>query len=276
MSAVTSRLAACRRDRWFRQFGPTWVRDRLRGRLGGVTGARGVLMDSGPGIDRTEFNGGADMQEKLVVGMPEVDAGEEALLRFYETGSDREFERFAAWAEGWLLCRARQLLRRCPGDRSTLASELVQSVLVKVARSRGRARWDPRRSSARTWLNRVLRNVLYSHWRSRWSRDARRQVSLTERSLSDALSRGCVESDAADSFLKEDECRQALRLMHELPDRYRHAVEQVVLEGRSHAEASRHLGVSAATVGRRVQKALKLLRNVCEGRCRAKPWGTAA
>jgi RNA polymerase sigma-70 factor (ECF subfamily) len=213
----------------------------------------------------------SDQGEVRVREAAGVGVGERALLMFYETGADGHFEQFAGWADRWLSSRAEHMLRRCPGDRGALAADLVQSVLVKVARSRNRARWNPARSSARTWMNRILRNVVYSHWRSRLARETRRQVKLTEEMLLRAVSGGCWEVDAADCVVKEDECQQAVGLMCQIPDHYRRAIELVVLEGRSHAEASRQLGVSPATVGRHVQKALKLLRNLSEGRCRARP-----
>jgi len=246
-------------------------------------GRRGELKETGPGVITIPYKGGTNMQDQAETRVRNaagieagIEAGERALLRYYESGSDCDFEEFAAWAEDWLVSQAEFQLRRWTCDRGALVADVVQLVLVRIARSRDRARWDTHRSSARTWMDRILRNVIFSHYRSRMARDARRQVKLTDELLWNAFAGACRGMDVVDGLVRDDECREAVGLMGQIPDHYRRAVELVVLDGCSHAEASRQLGVSAATVGRRVQKALRLLRSICEGRRCVQAWGQSA
>ena len=154
--------------------------------------------------------------------------------------------------ERWLREYRDDVLRVCYvllGDRTT-AEDAMQDAFIKVWRAM--SRYEEREGcSAKTWIMRIAVNTCRDYRRTRWFRRARSDVSL------DAL-------PAADVPVSEASRELFLDVMR-LPERYRQAVLLYYYEDMTMDEAATALGVSKATMSRRVRRACELLRCEAEG-----------
>ena len=161
------------------------------------------------------------------------------------TNDETRFER-------WLTDYRDDVLRACYvllGDR-TLAEDAMQDAFVKVWRAM--ARYEERDNcSAKTWIMRIAVNTCRDYRRTRWFRRSRSDVSI------DALppSAEPVAQDSRELFLD----------VMRLPDKLRQAVLLYYYEDMTMDEAALALGVSKATLSRRLKRACELLRCPWEG-----------
>lgn len=149
--------------------------------------------------------------------------------------------------------------RRSLGDAG-LAEEAVQEAFVRAWRAS--SSYDPARSSQRTWLFAILRNVVIDLVRARRSRPA----------LAPAPTRGDdVEVDAGERQPVEDGIDRMLTLwqveaaLAELAADHRRALVEVHYRGRPYADVALELGVPEGTVKSRVYYGLRAMRAALEG-----------
>ena len=149
--------------------------------------------------------------------------------------------------EQWLTAYKDDVLRACYvllGDRS-LAEDAMQDAFMKVWRAM--ARYEERDNcSAKTWIMRIAVNTCRDYRRTRWFRRARNDVSL------DTL------PPAAEPVAEES--RELFLDVMRLPERLRQAVLLYYYEELTVDEAARALGVSKATLSRRLKRACEMLR----------------
>ncbi|MET0727991.1 MAG: sigma-70 family RNA polymerase sigma factor [Acidimicrobiales bacterium] len=140
--------------------------------------------------------------------------------------------------------------RHALGD-SGLAEDAVQETFMRAWRAA--ARYDPARSSQRTWLFAILRNVIIDMARARNSRPplAGEQVDGV-----DALT-----SDAIDQVLTSWQVEAALA---GLPADHRVVLVEVHWRGRPYAEVAADLGIPEGTVKSRVYYGLRAMRSALE------------
>ena len=154
--------------------------------------------------------------------------------------------------ESWLTAYRDDVLRACYvllGDRA-LAEDATQDAFVKVWRAM--ARFEERKNcSVKTWITRIAVNTCKDYRRTRWFRRAKSDVSL------DTLPPAAepVAQDSRELFLD----------VMRLPDRLRQAVLLYYYEDMTMEEAAELLGVSKATLSRRLKRACELLRRPWEG-----------
>lgn len=129
-----------------------------------------------------------------------------------------------------------------------LAEELVQRVMTRLWRTSGR--YDPRRSSVRTWVFTIARNVAVDLYRSQ---------PRAERPA-DADWRG-TPPDELDAMLRAETMRMAL---DRLSDDHREVLELGYFQGLTQVEISERLGLPLGTVKSRTFYALKALRLACD------------
>ena len=154
--------------------------------------------------------------------------------------------------ERWLRDYRDDVLRACYvllGDRAT-AEDAMQDAFVKVWRAMDR--YEEREGcSPKTWIMRIAVNTCRDYRRTRWFRRTRNDVSL------DAL-------PTADVPVAEESRELFLDVMR-LPEKYRQTVLLYYYEDMTMDEAAAALGVSKATMSRRVRRACELLRCDWEG-----------
>ena len=154
--------------------------------------------------------------------------------------------------ERWLTQYKDDVLRACYvllGDR-TLAEDAMQDAFMKVWRAM--ARYEERDNcSAKTWIMRIAVNTCRDYRRARWFRRARNDVSL------DTL------PPASEPVAEES--RELFLDVMRLPDTLRQAVLLYYYEDMTVDEAAHALGVSKATLSRRLKRACELLRCPWEG-----------
>ena len=133
-----------------------------------------------------------------------------------------------------------------------LAEEAVQETFLRAWRAADR--YDPHRSSLRTWMFSIARNVTIDLARARSARPERagREVEPT---------RGA--EDATEESLRSWEMEEALR---RIGPRHRHAIVETYLRDRPCAEVAAEAGVPVGTMRSRLYYGLKALRSVLEER----------
>lgn len=128
------------------------------------------------------------------------------------------------------------------GDRSA-AEDLAAETFEKAFRTW--RRFDPRRSSPRTWLCRIAHNVAIDWFRAEARRRRREDVYMRDRDVVDEL------GDGLPAHLEE-----ALR---DLPPAEREVVALRVLLDLDGPSAARVLGISQTACSTRLSRALKRL-----------------
>lgn len=129
-----------------------------------------------------------------------------------------------------------------------LAEELVQRVMTRLWRTG--SRYDPSRSSVRTWVFTIARSVAVDVWRA--------QPGPV--STADAAWRG-QPPDELDALLHAEAVRLAL---DRLSVEHREVLDLAYFRGLSQREISDRLGLPLGTVKSRTYYALKALRLACE------------
>lgn len=139
--------------------------------------------------------------------------------------------------------------RRSLGD-AALAEDAVQEAFVRAWRAS--RSYDPARSSQRTWLFAILRNVVIDMARARRCRPPMAGSRLG----SDATA-----ADEIDHVLTTWQVEAALAA---LTDDHRHALIEVHWRGRSYADVARDLRIPEGTVKSRVYHGLRAMRAALE------------
>jgi RNA polymerase sigma-70 factor, ECF subfamily len=143
------------------------------------------------------------------------------------------------------------MARRALNDDG-LAEEAVQETFLRAWRAADRH--DPHRSSLRTWLFAIARNVTIDLARARSVRPQRAGMEA-------ARTRGA--EDTAEESLRAWEIEEALR--HIRPH-HRHAIVETYYRDRPCAEVAAEAGVPVGTMRSRLYYGLKALRSVLEER----------
>jgi RNA polymerase sigma-70 factor (ECF subfamily) len=140
--------------------------------------------------------------------------------------------------------------RRSLGDAG-LAEEAVQEAFLRAWRAS--ASYDPARSSQRTWLFAILRNVVIDLARAR----AVRPPVVAAAPDADAAR----ADDDLERVLTTWQVEAALAA---LDDDHRRALVEVHWRGRPYAEVAADLGIPAGTVKSRVYHGLRAMRTALE------------
>lgn len=146
---------------------------------------------------------------------------------------------------------ARQVQR--PED----VEDVLQDVFLRIHRHLGALQQRERLTS---WIFQITRNSIMDLHRSR-------------RRLEDPLDEGTLPSPEPPGEEDAPEAQRSLAaclrpLMDALEAPYREALEQVELEGKTHAEAAQAMGISLSGMKSRVQRARRQLRVQLEACCR--------
>jgi len=139
--------------------------------------------------------------------------------------------------------------RRALGD-AALAEDAVQEAFVRAWRAS--ASYDPARSSQRTWLFAILRNVVIDMGRARRSRPPMAGADTGS---------DTATTDEIDHVLTTWQVEAAL---DELAENHRHALVEVHWRGRPYAEVALDLGIPEGTVKSRVYHGLRAMRGALE------------
>lgn len=137
---------------------------------------------------------------------------------------------------------------------SALAEDAVQEAFLRAWRAW--ASYDPARSSQRTWLFAILRNVVIDLARARRVRPA----LAPEQELEPG---SAVVDDEIDRVLTTWQVEAALG---ELDDEHRRVLVEIHWRGRPYSEVAEELGLPAGTVKSRVYYGLRALRGALEAR----------
>jgi RNA polymerase sigma-70 factor (ECF subfamily) len=142
------------------------------------------------------------------------------------------------------------LVMRTVGERD-VAEELTQDVFVRAYNGLHHFRFESKFS---TWLIRIAINVTNSYFASKSFRDRKRLAPLTS-------SINQVATDSAESAEILDESLKHLQdCIAKLKPHFREVVMLCGLERKSYEEASLILKIPVGTVGSRMNKAFKILK----------------
>jgi RNA polymerase sigma-70 factor (ECF subfamily) len=135
-----------------------------------------------------------------------------------------------------------------------LAQEAVQETFLRAWRAA--ERYDPKRSSLRTWMFAIARNVTIDLARARSARPERTGPVEVEHTQEEA-------KDTTEEFLRSWEVEEALR---HIGPHHRHAIVETYYRDRPCAEVAAEAGVPVGTMRSRLYYGLKALRSVMEER----------
>jgi RNA polymerase sigma-70 factor (ECF subfamily) len=135
-----------------------------------------------------------------------------------------------------------------------LAEEAVQETFLRAWRAADR--YDPHRSSLRTWMFAIARNVTIDLARARSARPDRRGSVEVEHTQEEA-------KDTIEESLRSWEVEEALR---HIGPHHRHAIVETYYRDRPCAEVAAEAGVPVGTMRSRLYYGLKALRSVLEER----------
>jgi RNA polymerase sigma-70 factor, ECF subfamily len=138
---------------------------------------------------------------------------------------------------------------RALGD-AALAEDAVQEAFVRAWRAS--ASYDPARSSQRTWLFAILRNIVIDFARARRSRPP---------AAGDRAGADPTDTNEIDRVLTTWQVEAALGM---LAAEHREVLVEVHWRGRAYAEVAAALGVPEGTVKSRVYYGLRAMRSALE------------
>lgn len=135
------------------------------------------------------------------------------------------------------------------------AEDVLQEVLLRIHRHRDELA-DADRVTA--WVHRVARNAVIDHYRRRAARPEQPSGGAE-----DLVERADEPLDEPDGEATRRELAACLRpLIDRLPDGQRETLVLTELEGVTHAEAARRLGISLAGAKSRVQRGREQLKSL--------------
>lgn len=136
------------------------------------------------------------------------------------------------------------------------AEDATQAAFMNAYGALGRFRAG---AGFRPWLLRIVRNEALNRRRS-----AGRRADLALKVASDPVS-GDAASSPETVVVRNDERRQLLEAVQQLPPGLRAVIEYRYLLGLSESETARALGIAAGTVKSRSARAMGRLRDLTEG-----------
>jgi RNA polymerase sigma factor (sigma-70 family) len=136
--------------------------------------------------------------------------------------------------------------RRYTAD-SAAAEDVLQEAFIKVFRSFDR--FDPSRGVIEAWIRRIVVNTAVQHWRHQ----QRHNTWLTDTPVPDVPE----AEDPPEMLFTEEEL---LSLINQLPPGFKMVFNLCVLEGFSHAEVAKELGITESTSRSQLARARKLLQ----------------
>lgn len=197
-----------------------------------------------------------------------LDATNEELMdRFYQ-GMTEAFGALSERLGSSLISHALGRLPTHLAGRHQLAEDLVQQTFIKVMITQDRKdiRWRPSRGKVSTWIGTILRNTVTSYLRTRQSKIPVSSDLLLEQTGNNPER---PENRIVDHRLhaertcydRERCCARWRESIKNLP-KVDESMVQMQLQGKSHREISRRLGMARSTVTYRIKNAHTLLRNM--------------
>lgn len=183
------------------------------------------------------------------VDPPEPAGVETALLLRVRDARDQGafselFGNFAPKIKGYL---------RRTGLRPQDAENVLQDIMVAVW---NKARlFDPTRASARTWIYALARNRLID-----LKRAEQREYAALERYAGETADQGVYEED----LLARAMGQNSVALLHQIPVEQARVLLMAYVEGKSHREIARELGLPVGTVKSRARLAFQRIRGLLE------------
>lgn len=191
---------------------------------------------------------------------------EELMDRFYE-GDVEAFGILADRLRPSLMGQALGHLPQHLAGRRELAEDFVQQALIKVVitKNRKEIHWQPSRGKASTWIGTILRNTIRSYLRSRQSKiPVSSDLSDRAGDFSQRPENRIVDYRQQAEHRRRDteiRCARWREIVNKLP-RETGSMVRLQLQGKSHREISRQLGVARSTVTYRIKTATARLRNM--------------
>jgi RNA polymerase sigma-70 factor (ECF subfamily) len=147
-------------------------------------------------------------------------------------------------------------VERRVGDREQ-AEDIVQEIFVRIQRSLSQLETV---GNVRAWLYRITRNAVVDHYRTR--RDEQHgSVDPTHEPPAD-------EDDFTEPEVRAPLVASLRRMLEELPEKYRVALELHELEGLTQEAVAHRLSLSVPGAKSRIQRARKQLREEFLACCR--------
>jgi len=194
-----------------------------------------------------------------------VQQSDEELMTSFYAGDDDAFCELVRRHRQSLIKQAIHRLSGCRAARHEIAEDMVQLALMDVMRTKGsHTCWNAQRGSVLPWLRRILRNRVVSFQRS-----SKHQVTLESDLCSGSQSDGLAlqasqlrpHDRPGNTEFEQAELEHLLqRAIHRLPVQHHAILRLSYWHGLSLLEVGGHVGLSPATVCRRLSDARDQLR----------------
>ncbi len=179
----------------------------------------------------------------------------ELLIRFQDKGDNRAFAELIG-RHGPMVCAVARRVLRKPED----VQDAVQATMFALARSAGKLR---NRAAIAGWLHKVAYSCAVEIQRSnvRWQRKTERimEHELSTRSERRAWNPEETAANAEIEAMIDEE-------LADMSEKLRLAVVLCDMQGWTHQEAAKQLGLASSTLGDRLVKGRRILRNRLERR----------
>lgn len=131
-----------------------------------------------------------------------------------------------------------------------VAEDLLQEAFLRIHKGIESVADDAR---IRAWIYRIARNLVVDHYRSR------RPTEQLDEQLAPEVEPSSADARAFGSCVQ--------RMIAELPEHYRDALQLVEIDGKSQLEAAELLGLSSSGAKSRVQRGRAMLKGLVGGCC---------
>lgn len=142
------------------------------------------------------------------------------------------------------------------------ARDLVQDTMERVLRTPAVPTND---FEFRRWVRRVMTNLWIDRVRAR---NARRHVPFCDQGVNPEALGATSDSTDRPGGWRDLSVVDVARALEDVPEPFRSAFQGHVFEHRSYVELAREMGIRPATIGTRVLRARRQLRDILQGRLR--------
>lgn len=203
-----------------------------------------------PGRERTGVvKTAADLEPSVSAeprGGPEV----ALLVRRAQHGDIAAFEHLMTMYQSQIVSYARAFV-----FDAEQASDVAQDAMLRIYRSLGGFRFQ---SSLRTWMFRIVRNIVLDHAKSRRSKERKREQPLDKTPESDM---GEPTEDSPEAQLLAHERKSQLwQALADVPETYRSVIVLCDLQGMSYEEVAAIVDTPVGTVKSRLNRGREALR----------------
>lgn len=187
-----------------------------------------------------------------VLDLPPTEDFVATLIQQAQHGDLIAFERLMACYQTKILGYARAFV-----SDAEQANDVAQDAMLRIYRSLGGFRFQ---SSPKTWMFRIVRNIVLDYAKSRRSKERKREQSIDH--TPDSEMSACSECNPEAQVLANERKEQLWQALSQVPESFRSVLLFCDLQGMSYDEVAAILNIPVGTVKSRLNRGREFLREV--------------